>query len=99
MKPGNLQGGFNWYISYNATHLELLRDGPPVQLAPKIKCPTRMLWGEGDKMIKVEWADLLTDYFEDIRFDTVPDAGHFIHYERPAFANREIIAFFSAVET
>ena len=48
-------------------------------------------------MMKVEWADRLTEYFEDVRFDTVRGAGHFIHYERPEFANREIIAFFAGL--
>ncbi len=97
MKPGNLQGGFNWYIGFNAAHLALLRDGPPTGPARKIKGPTRMLWGEGDPMMKVEWADRLADYFEDLSFDTVAEAGHFIHYERPDLANREIIAFFAAL--
>ena len=91
MKPGTLQGGFNWYIGFNATHLALLRDGPPTGPVRKIKGPTRMLWGEGDPMMKVEWADRLADYFEDLNFDTVAEAGHFIHYERPDLANREII--------
>ena len=36
-------------------------------------------------------ADRLADYFEDLNFDTVAEAGHFIHYERPDLANREII--------
>ena len=51
MKPGNLQGGFNWYISTNRSRLDLIRNGPP-QL-PKIETPTRVRWGESDPILKV----------------------------------------------
>jgi hypothetical protein len=29
MKPGNLQGGFNWYISTNESRIKQIRHGPP----------------------------------------------------------------------
>ena len=41
-----------------------------------------MLWGVGDRMMKVEWADRIADYFEDVSFDTVPEAGHFTDINR-----------------
>jgi len=93
MKPGNLQGGFNWYISTNRSRLDLIRNGPP-QL-PKIETPTRIRWGESDPVLKVEWADRLGDYFADLDFSPMRGAGHFAHYERPDLANREIVEFFS----
>jgi pimeloyl-ACP methyl ester carboxylesterase len=92
-KPGNLQGGFNWYISTNEARIELIRNGPPK--LPKIEVPTRVLWGVADKVLKVEWADRLGDYFSDCSFEPAPGAGHFVHYERPELANQEIAAFFS----
>jgi pimeloyl-ACP methyl ester carboxylesterase len=97
MKPGNLQGGFNWYISTNESRIELIRNGPPK--LPKIEIPTRVLWGVADKVLKVEWADRLGDYFSDYGFEPAPGAGHFVHYERPELANREIVAFFSRLPT
>ena len=33
-------------------------------------------------MMKVEWADRIADYFEDVSFDTVPEAGHFTDINR-----------------
>ena len=45
-------------------------------------------------MLKVEWADRLGDYFADCEFTSAPDAGHFVHYERPDLANRAIAEFF-----
>jgi len=92
MKPGNLQGGFNWYIATNESRIGLIRHGPPEQ--PKIEIPTRVLWGVSDSVLKVEWADRLGDYFADCKFTSAPDAGHFVHYERPDLANRAIAEFF-----
>ncbi len=97
MKPGNLQGGFNWYISAHKARMEIIRYGPPK--LPKIETPTRVLWGVSDKVLKVEWADRLGDYFMNYRFDPAEEAGHFVHYEQPELANREIISFFSGLLT
>ncbi len=95
MKPGNLQGGFNWYIATNRSRIELIRTGSPEQ--PKIEVPTRVLWGVSDSVLKVEWADRLGDYFADYKFSSAPEAGHFVHYERPELTNGEIVEFFRAV--
>jgi pimeloyl-ACP methyl ester carboxylesterase len=62
---------------------------------PKIEVPTRFLWGEEDTLIRIEGADRLDDYFSDYSFEVAPGAGHFVHYEKPEAANREIICFFS----
>jgi pimeloyl-ACP methyl ester carboxylesterase len=92
MKPGNLQGGFDWYIATNDSRIKLIRDGAPEM--PKIEVPARFLWGESDPVVKARWADRLGDYFADYSFEAPPRAGHFVHYERPGLANREISAFF-----
>jgi pimeloyl-ACP methyl ester carboxylesterase len=93
MKPGNLQGGFDWYISTNKSRLDLIRNGPPD--LPMIEKPSRVRWGESDPILRVEWADRLGDYFTDLDFSPMYEAGHFAHYERPDLANREILEFFS----
>jgi pimeloyl-ACP methyl ester carboxylesterase len=95
MKPGNLQGGFDWYISTNESRLDLIRNGPPD--LPKVETPTRIRWGEDDSVLKVEWAERLGDYFADLDFAPMREAGHFAHYERPDLANREISGFFRAI--
>ena len=94
LKPGNLQGGFNWYISANAARLAVMRgDVPRTQRAP-IAVPTRVLWGESDPILKSAWADRLGEYFSNLAVTTVPEAGHFVHYEKPDLACREIRTFF-----
>ena len=96
MKPGNLQGGFNWYISTNESRIEQIRNGPP-ELS-QIATPTRVLWGASDSVLKVEWADRLGDYFADYSVTPADGAGHFVHYERPELANQEILEFFRGLQ-
>ena len=93
LAPGNLQGGFNWYIASSAARLELIRHGPPP--LPPIEVPTRVRWGASDPILKVEWADRLPDYFSDCDFAPVEGAGHFVAYERPEVAVQEISEFFA----
>lgn len=95
MKPGNLQGGFDWYIGNNEARMKMMREGAPEM--EKIQTPTRVLWGAHDPILKVEWADRLGDYFSDYSFAEAQDAGHYVHYEQPELANREIREFFSGL--
>ena len=95
MKPGNLQGGFNWYISTNEGRIKQIRHGPAE--LPKIETPTRVLWGVSDSVLKVEWADRLGDYFANLDFSPAEEAGHFVHYEKPELANEKISGFFRAL--
>lgn len=92
LESGNLQGGFNWYIAANRARIELIRHGPPE--LPVIDLPVRVRWGASDPVLKVEWADRLGDYFSDCDFEPVEDAGHFVAWERPDYAVREITEFF-----
>jgi pimeloyl-ACP methyl ester carboxylesterase len=96
MKPGNMQGGFNWYIAVNELRLKAMREGPLD--VPKIDVPTRVFWGGNDPVLKAEWTDNLGNYFSDLRkVDIVSEAGHFVHYEQPDQANFEITSFFRSL--
>jgi pimeloyl-ACP methyl ester carboxylesterase len=91
-EPGNLQGGFNWYVAAHPARLELMRHDAPK--LPLIGVPTCVRWGASDPILKVEWADRLGEYFADVDFAPVEGAGHFVAYERPDYAVAEIVAFF-----
>ena len=95
MKPGNLQGGFNWYISAAQARLAVMRGEVPRQQRAPIDLPTRVLWGESDPVLKSAWTDRLGEFFTNVEVSTVPEAGHFVHYEKPDLACREIRAFFT----
>lgn len=96
MQPGNLQGGFNWYVAADERRKQLMREGAPS--LPQIEVPTRILWGERDPVLDSAWADRLDEYFADYRFDSLPEAGHFAHYEAPDVANEEIRSFFADLD-
>ena len=96
MRPGNLRGGFDWYVGNAEARMKMMREGAPEQPA-RLETPTRFLWGESDPILKVRWADRLGDYFADYEFAPAPGAGHFVHYERPELANAEMARFFGSL--
>lgn len=97
MQPGNLAGGFAWYKAVNEARLAAIRGTAPA--LPRIEVPARVLWGASDPVLKAEWTDRLGETFAQVRVDVAPAAGHFVHYEAPDLANREISAFFEGLAT
>lgn len=96
LKPGNLQGGFNWYIAADERRKRLMAEGAPSM--ERIETPTRICWGSLDPILDSAWGDRLGEYFADYEFEPIEEAGHFAHYEKPDLANEEIAAFFAALE-
>jgi pimeloyl-ACP methyl ester carboxylesterase len=95
MRPGNLQGGFNWYISQNAGRLAVMAGTAPKP--PMITQPTRVLWGRHDPVLKSAWIDVVGNYFENVEAGIAEEAGHFVHYEQPDLAAAEIAKFFERI--
>ncbi len=95
MRPGNLQGGFDWYASVAQARAAVIREEvPPL---PQITLPTRIMWGRHDPILKAEWVDRLGEFFRDPEITIAEDAGHFVHYETPDAAAAAIAAFFEEV--
>jgi len=92
LKPGNLQGSFNWYIAMQPYRERLMREGPPK--LSRITVPTCVRWGRSDPVLLPEFIDRLGDYFVDPDVAIVEEAGHFIAFERPTYAVTEILHFF-----
>jgi pimeloyl-ACP methyl ester carboxylesterase len=95
MKPGRLQGGFNWYRSVHQARMAVI-EGRAAPLPP-LPRPTRVLWGAHDPVLKAAWTDRLHEHFSDLRLDVLPDAGHFVHLEQPDRAALEIGHFFEGL--
>jgi pimeloyl-ACP methyl ester carboxylesterase len=91
-KPGRLAGGFRWYSVASERRLRALEPGAPVE--PKITVPAFALWGASDPILRAEWAETLPDVFTDVRWEIAPEAGHYVHWERPDLAAERIGAFF-----
>jgi pimeloyl-ACP methyl ester carboxylesterase len=94
MKPGNLQGGFDWYLSSARTRVAMLDEHLPKH--PPIAVPSHFMWGRRDPLVKPEWSDRLGEYFSDYAIDFV-DAGHFVPVELPDRAAQEIRVFFDRI--
>jgi pimeloyl-ACP methyl ester carboxylesterase len=94
MKPGNIQGGFDWYLS-SAPNRRLWLEGK-LPAKPRIEVPSRFLWGRRDPIIPTEWSDRLGEYWTNpsIRF---VDTGHFVHAEAPEIVAEEARGFFAGL--
>jgi pimeloyl-ACP methyl ester carboxylesterase len=92
MAPGNLQGGFNWYVSAQAGRLAMVEGKAPRQ-AP-IGVPTGIRWGTADPLFPYAWTDRLGDTFSDLDLAPFEGVGHFPHREAPDRAAAEIARFF-----
>ena len=93
LRPGVLQGGFNWYISANESRLATMRGKAPPQ--PRISVPTCVRWGDRSPLMPYAWTDRLGETFADLDLAPIP-CGHFPHREDPDRAAAEISRFFSA---
>jgi pimeloyl-ACP methyl ester carboxylesterase len=92
LKPGNLQGGFDWYLSRNRARMATIRGDLPPE--PPVTVPTRVRWGALDPVLKVEWLDRLGDSFTDLDAAPFQGVGHFPHREAPDRAAAEIADWF-----
>jgi pimeloyl-ACP methyl ester carboxylesterase len=94
--PGNLQGGFNWYLSRQAGRLAMVRGEAPA--LPPIRVPTCIRWGTQDPLFPYAWTDRLGETFSNVDLAPFEGAGHFPHRERPEEAAAAIAAFFGRLE-
>ncbi len=88
--PGNLQGGFDWYIGVSKFRRRLM-EGPVA--IPKITAPSYFLWGAHDPVLRFDFSDKLADYFETFTLERADRTGHFTHFEDPDLANARMRAF------
>ena len=95
MAPGNIQGGFDWYTGVHAFRRRMMREG--ALQVPKIVAPTAFLWGRHDPVLQYAWTDKLGDYFADFELHAAEDAGHYVHFEAPALANKTMGDFLGRV--
>jgi pimeloyl-ACP methyl ester carboxylesterase len=62
------------------------------------RCPRVFSGARRTPLVKIAWADRLGEYFSEYSFAAAEGAGHFVHYEEPEAANREIVEFFTSLE-
>lgn len=92
LKPGNLQGGFNYYRAAHDGRIAMMRGMAPV--LPPIDLPTCVRWAEHDPLFPFAWTDRLGETFTNLDCALFADVGHFPHREAPDRAAFEIRSFF-----
>lgn len=86
MRPGNIQGGFNFYRPPE----------PWSDLDRTISAmPMLFLQGMADPCIPSKWSDLVTRWYIDFSIEYVPDAGHFLIIEKSELFNDRTRRFLS----
>lgn len=95
-KPGALTGGVNYYRAALRGALKDLvlakgkadRSLSSVQ-APRVKCPTLVIWGEEDRALGKE---LTKDFYQEVEgpleIKYIPNCSHWVQQERPEEVNR-----------
>jgi pimeloyl-ACP methyl ester carboxylesterase len=83
-----------YYRSFQAHDLPLLLRRH--WTAYRLRVPTLMLFGEGDFAITPQSLEGYEPYADDMRIETVPDAGHFIVDAKPDVVAERALDFFEA---
>lgn len=95
--PGALTAMLNWY---RASDILVPAPGEAAELPawtkapfPVLKVPTLVVWAMRDTALLPIQLDGLDDLIEDLKIVQVPDAGHFVPWEKPAPVLRAIDEF------
>lgn len=95
LKPGNLEGGFNYYRAAHAGRIAMATGTAPS--LPPITVPTCVRWAEHDPLFPFAWTDRLGETFADLDLAMFPGVGHFPHREDVEGTCREITGFFERI--
>lgn len=74
------------------TFLKIIRENL-VSDAEKIKTPTLLVWGDKDTETPLKEANTLHNAIEGSKLEIIPNAGHFVHEERPKVVAEKIVQF------
>jgi pimeloyl-ACP methyl ester carboxylesterase len=86
-QPGRFTAMLNWYrasqLIVPAPGIEVPIPDWVVSLFPTVKVPTLVIWGMRDKALLPVQLDGLDRLVEDLAIRRIPDAGHFVPWEKP----------------
>lgn len=96
-QPGALRGGLNYYRAARMGE-QVAAGGVPEEYMEKInsqqvQVATLVIWGENDAALLPTLTRGLEQWVPDLRVEIVPDAGHWVPYERPERVNALIRGF------
>ncbi|HEY8514609.1 MAG TPA: alpha/beta hydrolase [Candidatus Binatia bacterium] len=71
----------------------LLHDPRLASLLPRVKAKTLVLWGEGDRLVPVDYAHEFARLIPDAKVEIIPQCGHLIPFEKPDEFHRAVTSF------
>ncbi|WP_437312136.1 alpha/beta fold hydrolase [Sorangium sp. So ce388] len=87
-RPGALTATINYYRA--AFRPSSMRD---LGKSPRIDTPVLVIWGEHDRYLGSELAAPDPELVPNARVTRIPDASHFVHYDRPERVNQLLLEF------
>jgi pimeloyl-ACP methyl ester carboxylesterase len=86
-QPGGFRAMLNWYRASQVVvpppGVEVPIPGWVLALFPKVKVPTLVIWGMEDKALLPVQLEGLDELVDDLRIHRIPDAGHFVPWQKP----------------
>jgi esterase len=82
----NAEGEFEWQINLDTISKNIGEIMKPVlynEVQPKINVPTLFLGGQLSEYMPQEGVMRIPDFFENHSFESIPNAGHWLHAENP----------------
>jgi pimeloyl-ACP methyl ester carboxylesterase/2-polyprenyl-6-methoxyphenol hydroxylase-like FAD-dependent oxidoreductase len=86
-RPGALRAGVNHYRAL--ARLAMREPNRSV----RIEAPVMVVWGEQDPYLGAELAEPDRRWVPNLRMERVPDAGHWLHIDRPEIVNPLLLDF------
>lgn len=86
LRPGVATASINYYRN-------LWRGMPLMRGRTRLDVPTMLIWGDRDPYLGIRLSQGLEAYVTHLTVRHIPDAGHFVHEERPEEVNAAIRAF------
>ncbi|WP_044248281.1 alpha/beta fold hydrolase [Chondromyces apiculatus] len=87
-QPGAFTAAINYYRAIFLPSSLRAAHNPP-----RVDTPTLVIWGEQDSVLGSELATPDPAAAPNVRVTYLPDAGHFVHYDRPEKVNEHLLAF------
>ncbi len=78
------------YLAGMTSLMTQYREGEEIALAPRVRVPTLIPWGDRDRNKPLSEADELQRLIPGSRLERFPDAGHYVHEEATAGVARAI---------
>jgi pimeloyl-ACP methyl ester carboxylesterase len=86
-EPGGFSAMLNWYRAAQVVipppGVEVPIPGWILHAFPKIRVPTLVIWGMKDKALLPVQLEGLDELVNDLTIHRIPDAGHFVPWEKP----------------